>query len=348
MASLRKRTVDGETRWDVTVTRRGAPRQSKTFSTKAAADRWAREIEREIERGAWRSTDVAERTTVRALMIRYRDEILPSKRSAKGLQVTANKIIHSDLGALPLIALTPQRVAQHRDERLRTHARNGGPFGRVQKRFLSTQTVRHEIALLKRAIDQGVREWGLYLPAGNPVSQVRLPPMGKPRDRRLTPVEYERLLKVARASRCKILPTAIELAVETAMRREELCSLTWANVDMTRRVARLDVTKNGEPRDVPLSGRCITLLSQLVRPIHGGPVLGRKGAALSQAFRRVAARADLNNLHWHDLRHEATSRLAERLGNDVMALAAVTGHKTLQMLKRYTHLRAEDLARRLA
>jgi integrase len=330
------------------VTRRGAPRQSKTFSTKGAADRWARETEREIERGAWRSTDVAERMTVRALMTRYRDEILPSKRSAASLQCVANKIIESDLASLPLIALTPERVAQYRDERLRTRARNGGPFGKVQKRLLSTQSVRHEIALLKRAIDQGIREWGLYLPAGNPVSQVRLPPMGKPRDRRLTPGEYERLLKTARASRCKILPTAIELAVETAMRREELCSLTWANVDMNRRVAHLQTTKNGESRDVPLSSRSIVLLTQLVRPIHGGPVLRMKGGALSQAFRRVAERAKLENLHWHDLRHEATSRLAERLGNDVMALAAVTGHKTLQMLKRYTHLRAEDLARRVA
>lgn len=348
MASLRKRTVDGETRWDVTVTRRGAPRQSKTFSTKGAAERWAREVEREIERGAWRSTDTAERMTVRALMTRYRDEILPAKRSAVGLQGVANKIIQGDLASLPLIALTPARVAQHRDERLRTRARNGGPFGKVQKRLLSTQTVRHEIALLKRAIDQGIREWGLYLPAGNPVAQVRLPPMGKSRDRRLTVEEYDRLLKTARASRCKNLATAIELAVETAMRREELCSLMWADVDMNRRVAHLHLTKNGEPRDVPLSSRSITLLSELVRPIHGGPVLGMKGGALSQAFRRVADRAQLKDLHWHDLRHEATSRLAERLGDDVMALAAVTGHKTLQMLKRYTHLRAEDLARRLA
>lgn len=99
---------------------------------------------------------------------------------------------------------------------------------------------------------------------------------------------------------------------------------------------------------MPLTSHAIALLSQLVRPIRGGPVLRIKRGALSQAFRRVSERAKLDNLHWHDLRHEATSRLAERLGNDVMALAAVTGHKTLQLLKRYTHLRAEDLARRLA
>lgn len=172
--------------------------------------------------------------------------------------------------------------------------------------------------------------------------------MGRPRDRRLTPGEFDRLLKAARASRCKILPTAIELAVETAMRREELCSLTWTDVDLNCRVAHLHLTKNGDPRDVPLSPRAVELICQLVRPIHGGRVLRVKGPTLTQAFRRVSRRAGLQDLHWHDLRHEATNRLAEKLGNDVMALSAITGHKTLQMLKRYTHLRAEDLARRLA
>ena len=348
MASLHKRLVDGETRWDITVTRRGAPRQSKTFSTKAAADRWARETEREIERGAWRSTEVAERQTIGELMTRYRKDILSTKRSAESLQSYADRIIGSDLARLPLIALTPERVAKHRDERLRTRARNGGKYGKPQKHLVATQTVRHEIALLKRAIDQGIREWGLYLPAGNPVSQIRLPAMGRPRDRRLSAEEYTRLLSMARTSRCKILPTAIELAVETAMRREELCSLTWADVNMKTRVAHLSLTKNGEPRDVPLSGRAIELLSKLVRPLQGGTVLRIKSMTLSQAFLRVARRAKVEDFHWHDLRHEATSRLAEILGNDVMALAAITGHKTLQMLKRYTHLRAEDLARRIA
>ena len=348
MASFHKRVVDGVTRWDATVTRKGAPRQTKTFSTKALADRWARETERDIERGAWRSTDAAEGMTVGTLMTRYRNEILPAKRAAESLQSYADRIIRGDLARLSLIALTPERVAKYRDERLRTRAYNGGPFGKPQKRFVSTQTVRHEIALLKRAIDQGIREWGLYLPAGNPVSQIRLPAMGRPRDRRLTTEEYARLLSVARASRCKVLATAIELAVETAMRREELCSLTWADVDMKSRVAHLRTTKNGESRDVPLTSKAIELLSKQVRPLHGGSVLRINSGTLSQAFKRVCRRAKISDFHWHDLRHEATSRLAELLGNDVMALAAITGHKTLQMLKRYTHLRAEDLARRLA
>ena len=348
MAHIHKRAQNGAVRWDVTVTRKGAPRQSKTFQTKADAERWSRETEREIDRGAWRSTDMAERLTVGKLVERYRDEVLPAKKSATRLQSVANQIIESDLARLPVIALTPQRVALHRDDRLATRARNGGKNGKLRKNTLSTQTVRHEITLLKRAIDEALREWGLYLPAGNPVSIVRLPSMGRPRDRRLTPGEFERLMKAARASRCRNLADAIELAVETAMRREELCGLMWEDVDLNRRVAHLRMTKNGEARDVPLSGRAIEILSSRTRPLRPLTVLRIKSPALSQAFRRVCQRLGLENLRWHDLRHEGTSRLAEKLKGDVMALAAVTGHKSMQMLKRYTHLRAEDLARRLA
>jgi len=348
MAHFRKRTHKGAIRWDVTVTRKGAPRQSKTFQTKADGERWGRDTEREIDRGAWRSTDMAERLTVGKLIERYGKEVLPKKKSASRLLSVANKLIESDLAKLPLIALTPKRVALHRDERLATRARNGGKNGKLRKNMLSTQTVRHEITLLKRAIDEATREWGLYLPAGNPVAPIRLPSMGRPRDRRLTSGEFDRLMTAARASRCANLADAIELAVETAMRREELCSLTWDDVDLNRRVAHLNMTKNGESRDVPLSGRAIEILTSRTRPLRPLPVLRIKSSALSQTFRRVCRRIGLENLRWHDLRHEGTSRLAVKLEGDVMALAAVTGHKSMQMLKRYTHLRAEDLARRLA
>ena len=155
----------------------------------------------------------------------------------------------------------------------------------------------------------------------------------------------------------------MELAVETAMRQGELLSLTWANVDLERRVAFLPETKNGTSRYVPLSSRAVALLAGSPRSINGQvfPVTTnavRNGfvAAVSRA-RRMYVRACLaqgfaadpsmfTDLRFHDLRHEATSRLFER-GLNPMQVAAITGHKTLQMLKRYTHLRAEDLARML-
>lgn len=348
MASIRKRSLNGEARWDVTVTRRGAPRQTRTFATKAAAERWARETERDIERGAWRSTAMAERTTVGELLKRYREEVLPTKRSARSLQIMIDRVIRSDLARLPIIALTPELVAKYRDARLRMRATNGGPYGREQPRLISTQTARHELGLLKRTINHAMREWGLNLPAGNPAALVKLPPPAKARDRRTDDSEYQRLLKAGYASRTPNLGHAIEFAVETAMRRGEICNLEWRDIDMKRRVARARETKNGEPRDVPLSGRAIEVLKSMPRPLHGGSVFRLPAASLSQAFKRLCQRLGIENLRLHDLRHEATSRLAERLNGDVMALSAITGHKTLGMLKRYTHLKPEDLAKRLA
>lgn len=348
MASFRKRVIDGKVRWDATVTRRGAPRQTKTFQTKHAGECWARDIERDVERGAWRSTDFAERTTVGQLLQRYADEIAPTTRSASTWQSRARILIKSDIAKLPLIALSSEHVAKYRDARLRTRAMGGGREGRPQERFVSNQTVRHELGLLKRAIGLATREWGLNLPAGNPLNNVKLPPQGRARDRRAEGDEYERLVKEAYASRSPHLGQAIEVAVETAMRRGELLSLEWQDVDLKRRVAHLSMTKNGEARDVPLSRRAVTVLKSMPRPIRGGKVFKLSERGFSQAFKRLCSRLEVEDLRLHDLRHEATSRLAAKLHGDVMALSAITGHKTLQMLKRYTHLKAEDLAKRIA
>src|SRR5690242_4476674 len=108
MASFRKRMVDGEARWDATVTRRGAPRQTRTFQTKSAAERWARETERDAERGAWRSTTFAERNTVGALLKRYSEEVAPTKRSKGTLQSRARILMGSGLAKLPVLALSPE------------------------------------------------------------------------------------------------------------------------------------------------------------------------------------------------------------------------------------------------
>jgi integrase len=135
------------------------------------------------------------------------------------------------------------------------------------------------------------------------------------------------------------------LAIETAMRRGELLALTWENIHLDRRIAFLPDTKNGDSRTVPLSTTAINLLRQLPRSVVG-PVFPITANALKLCFRRACIRAGIEDLHFHDLRHEATSRLAEKLTN-ILELSAVTGHKDLRMLKRYYHPRAEELALKL-
>jgi integrase len=137
----------------------------------------------------------------------------------------------------------------------------------------------------------------------------------------------------------------ITWAIETAMRRGEITAMRWEHVDQRPRVLLIPETKNGTARRVPLSKAALAVLDALPRRIDG-LVWGVQPNTISQAFEQVCEAAGIEGLTFHDLRHEATSRLFEK-GLNPMEVAAITGHKTLQMLKRYTHLRAEDLVNRL-
>jgi integrase len=335
--------------WQVRVRKKGYPLQVKTFDKKAQAQTWARQIETEMDRGVWQDRGEAERTTVNDLLDRYAREILPTKRGDASKVMPCIRALQAGIGEKSLAALSARDVAEYRDARLSTG--------------LKTQTVRHDLALLSRAIKQGMMEWGIALPAGNPVLNVRMPAPSKPRDRRLIGDEEARLLEACNDARNHWLLPVVRFAMETAMRAGEMLEtfgtadpetgirpqmttgLLWGNVDLGKRTALLPYTKNEEERTVPLSSTAVEVLKGLPRSIDGR-VFGTTYEAIHLAIVRACKRAGIEDLRFHDLRHEATSRLFEK-GLNPMQVAAITGHKTLQMLKRYTHLRAEDLAKLL-
>jgi len=153
-------------------------------------------------------------------------------------------------------------------------------------------------------------------------------------------------LDACRKTKNPFLLPVIHLALETAMRLGELVSLRWEHVDLTRRIAHLPDTKNGESRTVPLSTTAVNVLRALPRSLHGQVFPGLTTEAVKRAYIRAVDRAGIEDLHFHDLHHEATMRLFER-GLNIMEVATITGHKDLRMLRRYTHLKAEDLAKKL-
>jgi integrase len=134
------------------------------------------------------------------------------------------------------------------------------------------------------------------------------------------------------------------------MRRGEILALVWSNVNLEAQVAVLPQTKNGELRRVPLSKDAVAVLKEqrLTTTIQSitGKVFDVSQISLDKAWRRACKKAGIEELRFHDLRHEAISRLFE-MGLNPMEVSTISGHKTLQMLKRYTHLRAEDLAKKL-
>ena len=186
----------------------------------------------------------------------------------------------------------------------------------------------------------------------NPVKDIKVPADNKARDRRLQSSrdskqsEEVRLLEACREARNHSLLPIVRLALETAMRQGELITLRWEHVNLARRIAHLPDTKNGEARTVPLSTTATEVLRALPRSLNGQVFPGLTSEAVKRAFARAVCRAGITDLHFHDLRHEATSRLFER-GLNIMEVASITGHKDLRMLRRYTHLRAEDLAKKL-
>lgn len=350
--------------WQAKIRRRGHS-TSRTFRTKTDAEAWARQVEAEIDRGVWQCSREAETTSLRDALKRYQREVTPTKRGAATEGYRINAWLGHKLARKPLAALRGADFAEYRDERLAA-----GCAG---------STVQKELALISSVYETARREWGMEALV-NPLRAVRKPSAAPGRDRVFISDEETRLLdactpqartagKFAAGASSPMLLPVVRFALETAMRQGELAGLLWENVDLTAQVARLPLTKNGTARAVPLSKTAVEILRNLsadenVTSIRRGPVFDMTPNAIKIAFGRAVKRARrsyeeeckaakarpdsrlLVDLTFHDLRHVATTRLAEKLPN-VIELAAVTGHKDLRMLKRYYHPRAEDLARKL-
>ena len=323
MATIRKR---GDS-YHVQIRKKGYPTVTKSFLLLADAQKWARSVERDIDKGVFQDTATAENSTLGDILDSYAKKILPSKKSRKTV-LSQIRVIKPLLGNYSLSKLSPALLSQFRDQRLES---------------ADAQTVRKDLSLLHRVVVTAVKDWGISLPLGNPVALVRLLSQPNGRDRRLETGEEEKLLKALKDT--PTVRTIVELALETAMRRGEIAAMKWEHVNLKARTLLIPDTKTGTPRTVPLSTKAIALLSNLPRNIKG-VVFDVAPDSITQAFDRACTRAELEGLRFHDLRHEATSRLFEK-GLNPMEVATITGHKDLRMLRRYTHLRAEDLARKL-
>lgn len=351
MATFTKR---GDLQWQAKIRRKGYPQQSKTFDTRAAAERWARAIESEMDRGRFVSSAEAESTTFAEALDRYEREIASNKRGATQERSIIRMLGDSWLAKRPLAGVRRADIAKLRDEWCETH---------------SPATVVRRLAVISHLFTIARKEWGLES-LSNPVELVRKPTVKNERTRRIASIDpsssrdvsTDELAYVKAASQSAFLPALIDIAVETAMRRGELMTLGPSQVDLKKRVVTLAMTKNGSSRQVPLSSRAVTILQKLIEekrdvffPVRADAVTRSFERAVARARRRYEedcidreVDADPNflvDLCFHDLRHEATSRLASVF--PLHELAKITGHRDTKMLMRYYHPRAEDLAKKL-
>jgi integrase len=332
MATIRSRkNKHGAVVWQAIIRKLGQQSISKTFDYKEDAQRWARAIEREMDTSTFIPSSEAERTTVADVLDRYKREVFPRlAREGKAEQARLD-CLKVGLGKHNLSSLTAAHVAQHRDSRMKE---------------VSAQTVRHEIGLLNRVLKHCVMDWGIHLKNGVVTENVHKPALPSGRDRRLSPDEETRLRTALRNSRSPEIEAIVIIALETAARRGEIFKMAWQHIDLKKKTWHIPETKTGVPRTVPLSSRAVEVLEKIPRNINGRVWKLKQENGVTQAFERICKTAKIDDLRFHDLRHESTSRLFER-GFSMMEVASITGHQDLKMLKRYTHLKAEDLVERL-
>lgn len=348
MATIRKRNNDSFVSYEVQVRKKGQAPQTKTFRNRADAEKWGRMIESEMDRGVFVDRGEAESTTLSEALQRYVKEVTPQKKGSVRETARIKKWLQEPLAHRMLSTIKGKDIAEIRD------------FQR--KKGLAENTIRLEIALLSIVFETARKEWGME-GLINPCRLIKHPSGSNARERRLEPQEEEYLIQGIR-KHCRNLQieAVVKFAIETAMRQSEILNLEWNNINTKNRTALARDTKNGEDRLIPLSTTAIQILSEQPRNITGGKIFQVSQDALIRAFQNgcekgrkiflednptLELRGFLQNLRFHDLRHEATSRFFELGTLDLMEVASITGHKSLQMLKRYTHPKAEKLAQKL-
>ncbi|MCV9916673.1 site-specific integrase [Burkholderia pseudomallei] len=376
MATITKR---GPYQWRAQVRRHGYPAQSKTFNTKVEAEAWANMIESEMARGIWVSRGEAETTTLYEALTRYEKEISTLKKGSVQEISLLKACKATDLARRPLASVRSIDLAKIRDgwlmqykpaTVLRRLAVLSHVFNVARKEW-GMESLSNPVELVRKPQPNNARTRRIA-PADSSYRPASQGEVQSDHDALDWELEW-----IVNASESSLLPSIIWLAVETAMRRGEIVALRWENVDLKRRVAHLPATKNGSARDIPLSSRAVAVLQTLkekrdrrlemsedMSVDDSGAVFTIRSDAVTRAFERAVTRAReqyvdecksanrqpdgrfLTDLRFHDLRHEATSRLASIF--PMHELTKITGHKDPRMLLRYYHPRAEDLAKRLS
>lgn len=318
MASIRKT----ETGYRAEIYVNGK-RKSKRFKTLKQAKVWAAETEIEL---ASAKEGIDPTRTVLNVFTKYADEVSSKKRTGRNEQVRLERLGCDPIAKLKLIDLKPGDMAQWRDKRLSE---------------VSPASVQREMNILHHAFEIARKEWGWIIE--NPLSDVSRPKSPPARDRRISEEEIEKLCLAMGffedsepSSKSQRVAIAMLFAIETGMRAGEICGIKPG--DIQGRVVYLPMTKNGTARKVPLSPRAIELLKLLDEK----KLFDMNSEQLSSLFRKARRKTDIEDLVFHDTRHEAITRLASKL--NVLELARMVGHRDIKMLQRYYNATAEELA----
>ena len=336
MATIEKRTTDtGETSYRVKIRLKGYPAQTATFKRLTDAKKWTQDTESAIREGRHFKTSEAKKHTLGDLVDRYIKDVLPGKtEKLRSNQITQLNWFKAEIGAYTLADITPAILVQCRDKLLT----EPGNRGKVR----TPASVVRYMAALSAAYSACVNEWEWL--EDSPMRKVKKPTESRGRVRFLDDDERERFLTACQASSNKQLYLCVILALSSGMRQGELMGLNWQDMNLKDGFLILHETKNGERRRVPLSGLALSLLQEHAKIrrldtnlLFPGTIHKDRPIDLRKPFETALKAAEINDFHWHDLRHCTASYLAMN-GASLAEIAEVLGHKALSMVKRYAHL----------
>lgn len=350
MATIEKRVADdGTVTFRTKVRLKGYPTQTASFNRITDAKKWASQTEADIRAGRHFKTVEAKKHTAADLIDRYIRHELPKKGSQAANQKTQLLWWREAIGPFALTAVTPALLAEHRDILANEPTK--------QSAVRSPSTVNRYLAALSHAFTVAVREWGWM--DENPLRKVSKPSEAAGRTRFLDDDERTRLFDACKKSREPLLYPCVLLAISTGMRQSEILNLhwkmpsnppkngAWGVVHLDQSKIILHQTKNKEKRVVPLVGSAARELATMVRTegttmVFPSSVPG-KPINMRESFTSALGRAEIGNFRFHDLRHSCASYLAMN-GASLAEIAEILGHKTLEMVKRYSHLSDSHVA----
>ena len=313
--------------FEATVRYKGS-RVARSFIVRSHATKWAKKTLAEMEKGTYTNRDKLYSMQLRDLLTLYYDHAKDTYRS-ETTRFTLSFISRQSLGKCILARLDGVKLANFKKQMLKTKA---------------PSTVRKYLLLISRAISVGIKELGIPFEQ-NPVSMVSLPADPKHRDRILTATERATLFKACFRSRSYAMGPIVELAYETLCRRNELLTLNYNDCNLMAKEALVRITKNGEPRRIGLSNRAVEIIKTLPRSMNGSLFTMKSVSSFEKSFRRIVATCNLNDFHFHDLRHCGATTLAEQ-GWSTIELMAQGGWSSADMVKRYASISGKHLAKR--